>query len=208
MGRIKVARKSTAIDMTAMCDVSFLLLTFFILTATARQPEPLPVDTPASTVKFKLPDLDIATITIGQKGTVFFGVPGQPIRRRTLELMAEKYQIQFSDEEMNRFQVMESFGVPIGNLKQIIMMKGDDRIKPGLQKGIPTDSVGQRPSELHNWILSARYATKELNNVDMRVSIKGDSKEEYPSIKKILGILQDQNINKFSLITSLRTGDE
>jgi len=33
MPRVKVARKSTAIDMTAMCDVAFLLLTFFILTA-------------------------------------------------------------------------------------------------------------------------------------------------------------------------------
>ncbi|MFA5243910.1 MAG: biopolymer transporter ExbD [Pedobacter sp.] len=207
MPRIKVARKSTAIDMTAMCDVSFLLLTFFILTATARQPEPLPVDTPASTVKFKLPDTDIATITIGQE-KVFFGVPGQPTRKRTLELMGEKYQIQFTEEEKVRFSLIESFGVPIGNLKQIIMMKGDERNKAGLQPGIPTDSVGQRPSELHDWILSARYATKELNNVDMRVSIKGDAREEYPSIKKILGILQDQNINKFSLITSLRSGDE
>ncbi|MEO8795449.1 MAG: biopolymer transporter ExbD, partial [Daejeonella sp.] len=27
MPRIKIARKSTAIDMTAMCDVAFLLLT-------------------------------------------------------------------------------------------------------------------------------------------------------------------------------------
>ncbi len=207
MPRIKVARKSTAIDMTAMCDVAFLLLTFFILTATARQPEPLPVDTPASTVKFKLPDIDIATITIGQN-KVFFGVPGQPIRKRTLEIMGEKYQIQFSDEEKTRFSVMESFGVPIGNLKQIIMMKGDERNAAGLQPGIPTDSVGQRPSELHDWILSARYATKELNNVDMRISIKGDAKEEYPSIKKITNILQDQNINKFSLITSLRADEK
>ena len=207
MPRIKVARKSTAIDMTAMCDVAFLLLTFFILTATARQPEPLPVDTPASTVKFKLPDIDIATITIGQN-KVFFGVPGQPIRKRTLEIMGEKYQIQFSDEEKTRFSVMESFGVPIGNLKQISMMKGDERNAAGLQPGIPTDSVGQRPSELHDWILSARYATKELNNVDMRISIKGDAKEEYPSIKKITNILQDQNINKFSLITSLRADEK
>lgn len=206
MPRIKVARKSTAIDMTAMCDVAFLLLTFFILTATARQPEPLPVDTPASTVKFKLPDIDIATITVGQN-KVFFGVPGQPIRIRTLELMGEKYQIQFTAEEKKRFSLIESFGVQIGNLKQIIMMKGDDRNKAGLQPGIPTDSVGDLPSELHNWIISSRYATKELNNVDMRVSIKGDSKEEYPSIKKIMDILQDQNINKFSLITSLRADD-
>jgi biopolymer transport protein ExbD len=88
------------------------------------------------------------------------------------------------------------------------MLKGDERNAAGLQPGIPTDSVGQRPSELHNWLLSARYATKELNNVDMRVSIKGDSREEYPSIKKILGILQEQNINKFSLITSLRADEK
>lgn len=207
MPRAKVARKSTAIDMTAMCDVAFLLLTFFILTATARQPEPLPVDTPASTVIIKLPDSDIATLTVGQK-KVFFGVPGQPIRIRTLELMGEKYQIQFTEEEKKRFSLIESFGVPIGQLKQVIMMKGDDRNREGLQPGIPLDSVGANPSELHNWIISARYATKELNNVDMRVSIKGDSREEYPSIKKVVGILQDQNINKFSLITSLRAADK
>jgi len=203
MPRAKVARKSTAIDMTAMCDVAFLLLTFFILTATARQPEALPVDTPASTVKFKLPDTDIATLTVGQ-GKVFFGVPGQPIRVRTLELMAEKYNLQFTNDEKLRFSLIESFGVQIGQLKQIIAMKGDERNKAGLQPGIPTDSVGDRPSQLHDWILSARYATKELNNVDMRISIKGDSNEEYPEIKKVTGILQDQNINKFSLITSLR----
>jgi biopolymer transport protein ExbD len=207
MPRAKVARKSTAIDMTAMCDVAFLLLTFFILTATARQPEALPVDTPASTVKFKLPDTDIATLTVGQK-KVFFGVPGQPIRVRTLELMGEKYNMTFTEEEKLRFSLIESFGVPIGNLKQIIALKGDDRNKEGLQPGIPTDSIGQNPSELHNWLLSARYATKELHNVDMRVSIKGDAREEYPQIKKVTGILQDQNINKFSLITSLRGGEE
>ena len=207
MPRAKVARKSTAIDMTAMCDVAFLLLTFFILTATARQPEALPVDTPASTVKFKLPDSDIATLTVGQK-KVFFGIPGQPIRIRVLELMGEKYAMQFTEEEKLRFSLIESFGVPIGNLKQIIALKGDDRNKPGLQPGIPTDSIGQNPSELHNWILSARYATKELHNVDMRVSIKGDSREEYPEIKKVTAILQEQNINKFSLITSLRAEEK
>ena len=207
MPRIKIARKSTAIDMTAMCDVAFLLLTFFILTATARQPEPLPVDTPASTVKIKLPDTDIATLTIGQ-GKVFFSIPGQDIRRLLLEKMSKQYGMQFTPEETKRFSVMESFGVPIGNLKQIIALKGEQRNKAGLQPGIPVDSVGVRPSELHQWIYQARYAVKELHNADMRVSIKGDSKEEYPEIKKVIGILQAQNINKFSLITSLRTEDK
>ena len=207
MPRIKIARKSTAIDMTAMCDVAFLLLTFFILTATARQPEPLPVDTPASTVKIKLPDTDIATITVGQN-KVFFGIPGQDIRKLLLEKMSKQYGIQFTPEEIKRFSLMTSFGVPMGNLKQIIALKGDERNRPGLQTGIPIDSAGVQPSELHHWILQARYATKELHNVDMRLSIKGDANEKYPEIKKIIGILQDQNINKFSLITSLRAEDK
>jgi len=189
-----------------MCDVAFLLLTFFILTATARQPEPLPVDTPASTVKIKLPDTDIATLTVGQ-GKVFFGIPGQDIRRNLLEKMGEAYGIQFSEEEKKRFSVMESFGVPIGNLKQIIAMQGEERNKEGLQPGIPVDSVGVRPSELHQWVYQARLATKELHNEDMRVSIKGDANEKIPEIQKVIDILQSQNVNKFSLITSLRGED-
>lgn len=198
MPKVKIKRKSTAIDMTAMCDVAFLLLTFFILTATARQPEILPVDTPSSTVTVKLPDIDISTLTIGQ-GKVFFGVVGQDVRVNTLQRMAEQYKLTFTEEEKKRFALIESFGVPIANLKQYIAMSGDERTKLN-QPGIPTDSTN---NELHQWILQSRYATKELHGEELRFSIKGDSKEEYPTVKKVIDILQDQNINKFSLITSL-----
>jgi biopolymer transport protein ExbD len=204
MPKVKVPRKSTAIDMTAMCDVAFLLLTFFILTATARQPEPLPVDTPASTVKIKLPETDIATLTVGQ-GKIFFGVKGQQVRINMLDRIAQKYNLQFTEDEKRRFSVIESFGVPVGNLKQLIALSGDERNQPGLQIGIPADSTD---NQLNEWILAARYATKELNNADLRFSIKGDSREEYPEIKKVIDILQKQNINKFSLITSLRQAEQ
>src|SRR6478672_1314095 len=110
MPRVKIKRKSTAIDMTAMCDVAFLLLTFFILTATARQPEPLPVDTPSSTVTVKLPDTDISTLTVGQ-GKVFFGVIGQDVRMNALQRMGEQFNITFTDQEKKRFALIESFGV-------------------------------------------------------------------------------------------------
>jgi biopolymer transport protein ExbD len=56
MANIKTSKKSTRIYMTAMCDVAFLLLSFFIMTATSKVPEPKPVDTPASTIKAKLPE--------------------------------------------------------------------------------------------------------------------------------------------------------
>lgn len=198
MPKVKIKRKSTAIDMTAMCDVAFLLLTFFILTATARQPEPLPVDTPSSTVTIKLPDSDISMLTVGQ-GKVFFGVVGQDVRMRALERMAEKYNVTFTEEEKKRFALVESFGVPMANLKQFIALNGSERNNLN-QPGIPTDSTN---NELDQWILQARYATKELHGQELRFTIKGDSKEEYPTIRKVIDILQEQNINKFSLVTTL-----
>ncbi|MDO7743425.1 MAG: biopolymer transporter ExbD, partial [Pedobacter sp.] len=116
MARAKVARKSTSIDMTAMCDVSFLLLTYFILSATAKQPDPLAVTIPSSTYKIKVPEKDIAILTIGT-GKVFFETLGQDIKINTLEKIGEQYKIEFTPEEKKRFSVIGSFGVPVQSLK-------------------------------------------------------------------------------------------
>ena len=203
MAKVKTSKKMTAIDMTAMCDVAFLLLTFFILTATARQPEPLPVDTPASTVQTKLPESELATITVG-KGKVFFGVTGNKVRIRMLEMMSEKYGVTFTEDEKKRFSLIDAFGVPIQNLKQIIAMKASERNDQNLQPGIPKDSTD---NQLADWIQNARRATHEVAVKELKIAIKGDAKEEYPAIKQVMDILQDQKINSFNLVTGLRGQD-
>ncbi|WP_367757001.1 biopolymer transporter ExbD [Flavobacterium sp. WC2421] len=202
MAKIKMKKKSTSTDMTAMCDVAFLLLTFFILTATAKIPEALPVDTPSSTVQTKIPETDLATLTVG-KGKVFFDLKGREVRVRTLELMGEKYNVTFTDEDKKMFSLMEGFGVPITNLKQIIEMKSADRSKAG-QPGVPMDSLD---NQLKDWIYNARIANIEVNDKELQIAIKGDAKEEYPAIRKVMDICQDQKINSFSLVTGLRTED-
>lgn len=196
---VKMKKKSTSTDMTAMCDVAFLLLTFFILTATAKVPEVLPVDTPQSTVQTKLPEKNLATVTVGG-GKVFFDVKGKDVRARTLELMSNKYGVKFSDEDVDKFSKMESFGVPMGSLKQILDMKPSDRSKAG-QPGIPKDSLD---NQLADWIQNARIANIELRDKELEIAIKGDAKEEYPIIKRVMDVLQDQKINSFSLVTGLR----
>lgn len=198
MAKIKMKKKSTSTDMTAMCDVAFLLLTFFILTATAKVPEVMPVDTPASTVQTKLPDTDLATLTVG-KGKVFFDLKGREIRKRTLEMMGQKYKLSFSEDDLTKFALMESFGVPVQSLKQILDMKSADRSKAG-QPGIPKDSLN---NQLADWVQYARTANIEVNDKELQIAIKGDAKEEYPAIKKIMDILQNQEINSFSLVTGL-----
>lgn len=195
----KSSKKAASIDMTAMCDVAFLLLTFFILTATAKIPEALPVDTPQSTVQTKLPESDLATLTIG-KGKVFFDLKGREVRVKTLELMGQKYGVEFTDDEKSKFALMEGIGVPILNLKQLIGMKTAERSKAG-QPGVPTDSLD---NQLKEWVYNARIANIELNDKELQIAIKGDAKEEYPSIRKVMDILQAQDINDFSLVTGLR----
>jgi biopolymer transport protein ExbD len=199
MPRAKVQRKSTSIDMTAMCDVSFLLLTFFILTATARQPDPLEVQIPSSTYKFKVPDVDIAIISIG-KGKVFYEVVGKDVKMATLDKMGERYNIKFTPEQRERFGVVGSFGVPIESLKSFIDMGSDERNKFLKDSpGIPSDSTNNQLSE---WLLQSRNSVAELHQAQMRVTIKGDAEEEYPTVKRVVDIMQKQKINKFSLITS------
>ncbi|MGV8879942.1 MAG: ExbD/TolR family protein [Sphingobacteriaceae bacterium] len=203
MPRVKIARKSTAIDMTAMCDVAFLLLTFFILTSKFKTEDPVPVDIPASTTMIKLPESEIATITIAE-GKVFFGVEGFDVRKDMLVEVGKRYNIAFTKNELERFAVINSFGLPIGNMKQFINMEPEQRVEIK-QPGIPTDSTD---NQLHEWVIEARRATKRRSNKELRIAIKGDSKEEYPTVKRVIDILQKQKVNKFSLITSLKGVDK
>lgn len=213
MAKVKVAKKSTRIDMTAMCDVAFLLLSFFIMTATAKQPEPKPVDTPASTVLDKLPEEGVATITIGDK-QVFFTIPGPEVRRETLKNISAKYNVSFTEEEYKAFEGLEGFGVPINQLKGLLRMEPSERIEGGLQKGIPYDSIND---QLTDWIDLTRKANRTVLNdklaageieqadyKDLDIAIKGDAKEEYPTVKRVIDILQKQKKNRFFLVTGLR----
>jgi biopolymer transport protein ExbD len=197
MPRVKIARKSTATDMTAMCDVAFLLLTFFIMTSKFKADDPVPVAIPAYTNTVILPEDNIATLTIG-KGKVFFGVEGVNIRAAMLEEMGKQYNITFTQAEKNMFTTIPTFGIPINQLKSYLDTD-PDKMKTFPQPGIPTDSVS---NELYNWIHKAREADKALNNKELRLTIKGDSKEEYPTIGRVIAILQKQKVNKFSLITA------
>jgi biopolymer transport protein ExbD len=53
--------------------------------------------------------------------------------------------------------------------------------------------------EFRYWIRNARKY-----NPDAEVAIKGDAGTDYKVIKKIMDILQENNVNKFNLITNLQ----
>jgi len=198
MPKVKVPRKSTTVDMTAMTDVAFLLLTFFMLATKFKPDEPVLVDTPSSISEIKLPESDVILITIDKNDRVFFGVDGQPVREALLKRMAEKYEVKFTDKQIKEFSLMSMFGVPVAQLPQLLDMKAEDRLKVNLP-GIPCDSLN---NELADWV----WQTRLVNN-NVRVAVKGDRETNFPVIKKVISTLQEKNVNRFNFITSMEKAD-
>lgn len=198
MPKVKVPRKSTSVDMTAMTDVAFLLLTFFMLATKFKPDEPVIVDTPSSVSEIKLPESDIIQITIDKGNRVFFGVDGQPTREAVIKSMSEKYKVTFTDKQIKEFSLMSTFGVPIAQLPQLLDMKSEDRLKVD-QPGVPCDSLN---NELADWIWQTRLAN---NNV--RVAVKGDRETSMPTVKRVIATLQEKKVNRFNFITSLEQAE-
>ena len=196
MARVKVKKQSTFIDMTAMSDVTVLLLTFFMLTSTFIQKEPIQVSTPASVMEIKIPETDILQILVDNDGKVFMSMDKQEDRVAVLEKMGEEDGIAFTPEEVNKFRLAPSFGVPIGQMRSFLALPEDEQDKILKDYGIPTDSTD---NQLKSWVKNAR-----LQNRDLRIAIKADQATPYPIINTIMTSLQDIRENRYNLITTLK----
>ncbi len=197
MPKVKIKRKSTLIDMTAMCDVAFLLLTFFMLTTKFKPEEVVSVDIPASRSELLTPDRDIMIISIEKGGKAFFSVDNQTLRGDLLDKMGEMYKVTFTADQRKNFQLTETFGVDVRQLPQLLTVATAEEKRNFAQTGVPMDTVN---NQLGDWILEGRKL-----NPKMRIAIKGDRQSDMPAVQRVIEILQERKTNKFNLITSLKT---
>jgi biopolymer transport protein ExbD len=197
MPKVKPKRKNPSIDMTAMVDVAFLLLTFFILTTKFKAQDKVVVDTPTSISEIKIPTTDLFTITVDKDGLVVVGV-SQETRQGMLEKIAENYGLSISPAGINFFVNTPSFGVPLAELTLWLNDPDPDKMKDYPYKGIPIDTRRGKTNELKEWINAARRTNQSL-----RFAIKGDRETIYEKMADVIATLQDVNINRFNLITGL-----
>jgi biopolymer transport protein ExbD len=209
MSKVKVKKHSTFIDMTAMSDVTVLLLTFFMLTSTFVNKEPIQVTTPSSISETKVPDINMLTILIDPSGKIFMSMTNQDDMVNTLLHVGDDYGVQFTEKQVETFKKLKSFGIPIRQMPAFLDLPMEEQDKklthkddPGI--GIPNVDEGAEgtkiESEFKRWI---SYATKE--NTDLQIAIKSDQKTEYPIVKKVIEDLRDLRKNRYLLLTSLKT---
>lgn len=188
--------------MTAMCDVAFLLLTFFMLATKFKPEEPVMVDTPASTSTKQIPE-GFMLITLDKVGRVFFAVDNLNAKRDIIEQINTDKGLNLTEAEKQAFITGSGVGVPFTQLKSYLAMapaqRNDfDKKAPG----IPTDTTGDfEKNELAYWVQTARY---HVDAGKGRIAIKADGEAAYPEINKVISTLGKQRVFRFSFITDMK----
>lgn len=200
MPKIKMPVKTPHIDMTPLVDLFALLLTFFMLTTSFRPTEAALIDTPFSVSEKTAPEKNVITLLIDKQNKVFYNVDNgldstTKYRRDILMDMGKRYNMTFTPDELTKFTLLTSFGMPINTMKKWLHTD-DPKEKEKMQVGIPMDSLD---NQLAMWI---RYS--RLRNKDFQVAIKGDAMADYKVVKKVMDILQENKVNKFNLTTNLQ----
>ena len=186
--------------MTAMCDVAFLLLTFFILTTKFRAAEVVQIDIPSSTARIPIPDKDIMMFNIAPDGRIFFGLDDQITRLKLLDRLATQYQLTFTPKQKDAFRTLELWGMDIRALPAFLDKEPNERASIQ-QPWLKIDTTGG--AQIEDLILFSR----QENNL-LRIAIKGDKTTEYKSFDKLIEALQNRKVNKFNIITSARAAKE
>ncbi len=193
MGRAKLPRKSTSIDMTAMCDVAFLLLSFFILTTKFKPSEAIAVTIPKSVAAKVAPQKDFVQIIIDKDGKVFLEMDDESIKETVGNALNNTKNLGL---DMKAFKKSPFYGASFGELKSFLALPEDQR-KGNLLPGIPVkDTANNELTEWMTQVMSAYQGKKPF------FLVKGDNLAKFPAFKSVITAFKKNDILKFQMVTS------
>ncbi len=193
MGRAKLPRKSTVIDMTAMCDVAFLLLSFFILTTKFKPSEAIAVTIPKSVAAKVAPSKDIVQVIIDKDGKVFLEMDDETVKETIANTLNNTKGMNL---DVKAFKRSAFFGSSFSALPNYLTLPEDQR-KGNNLPGIPVkDSTN---NELVTWMALVRdaYQGKKPN-----LLLKGDNLAKYPAFKSVVDAFKKNDFLKFQMVTN------
>jgi biopolymer transport protein ExbD len=214
MPKIKMPKGTPSIDMTPMVDLAFLLVTFFMLTASFRNAEPVTVETPSS-ISDKIIPKNVLMATLDKDGRVFFNLSDPEARKEMLNNMLGKYKVTLTPEQIEEFSFMSTFGCTMQELPAYMSTEAAKRASFPT-KGIPTDST---KNELLDWLSfaaaaavnSGRTAFEEaklkgdepkMEDFKPKFVIRVDSKTLYKDAAKVIDVFRELSLNNLNFVTS------
>ncbi len=200
MPKVKIPRKSTAVDMTAMCDVAFLLLSFFILATKQKPPEVLAVAVPSS-VSTKVASDKAILITLTKDGRTFLMLGEDAKKKEILENINTTKALELSPAELQKWGKQSYIGTPFNLVKGTLALASE--MPADKAPGIPTDSTN---NEMIDWMRSVTNvfgaAQVEQRDLEKILLIKGDQEALYPKFKSIKEAFKKNEIFKFQIVTN------
>jgi biopolymer transport protein ExbD len=203
MPKVKIPRKSTNVDMTAMCDVAFLLLSFFILATKQKPPEVLAVKTPNS-VSSKVASDKAILITLTKDGRTFIMLGEDAKKKEILENINLVKGLGLSPAELTKWGKQQFVGLPLNQIKSSLALTVEQA--PDKMPGIPIDSSATSNNEMEDWMRSASnvFAAAGVDRKDFEklLLIKGDGDAFYPKFRSIKQAFKKNEIFKFQIVTN------
>jgi biopolymer transport protein ExbD len=198
MARPKIARKSTAVDMTAMCDVAFLLLSFFILATKFKPAEAITVETPSSVASKVAPEKDVTLISITKDGKVYVSLDNEEVKEEVANQLNANNGANLSPSDIAAFKKANFYGTPISQLKSALQVP-TDKLKADALPGIPAQDTAK--NEMIAW-MRAIVAAHASTRTKLNLLVKGDNASKYPIFSNVKTALLKNDQPKFQMITN------
>lgn len=205
MGRAKVKRKSTIVDMTAMCDVAFLLLTFFILTTKFKPDEKIPINTPSSVASKLAPEKNFIMISLDKQGKAFLNSDMINVKEQAIQIINDGQSLGLSPGEIHRLATLPIIGTSLKGLKAYSQLP--TAAMNATLAGIPIQDSAN--NQLAVWMKALVDVQSNMIASDpkgpaskMKVILKGDNMAKFPQFKNVIAALTENNILEFQMVTS------
>jgi len=204
MPKLQIQKKSTWVDMTAFVDVSFLILSFFMLATKFKPPELVNIENPKSVSSENIADKDAFKVTFDAEGRCFISFStDQEAKERVVNMLGvieRQKSIPLTPEQKARFVSFSvvGIGVPFNQLPSLRQLS-DDQYKVFKQPGIPiADSANNQLNDWINALLTGSGGRKPAN-----VMLNGDNAAHYPEFKNILAAFKKNGVFSFKLVTAM-----
>jgi biopolymer transport protein ExbD len=185
-----------------------------MLAASFRSSEPIQVTTPSSISDKIIPE-NVIMVTIDKGGRVFFNMSDAEARKELLQNMSGKYNIKFSQEQLEKFSFMSSFGCTMRELPGYIDLPADDRSRVNT-KGIPLDSTD---NQLKDWIFYGNIASlntgetayqeaklkgesPDVNDFKPKFILRVDGEAVYAHAQNVINVFRDLKLNNLNFVTT------